>query len=109
MLSSATINSINALEPDIDYTALAASQQVDEEMAAYRIAIFGQVLEDVCFGPSNSTLLCDVSTGHPTPIIPASWRRRIFDAVHRLAHPSKTKTLIAAKFMWHGLHRDDGN
>ena len=79
-------------------------------MATYRTAISGLVLEDVRFGPGSSTLLCDVSNGHPRPIIPADWRRRIFDTIHGLAHPSirATKALMAAKFIWHGLRRDVG-
>ncbi|KAK3875588.1 hypothetical protein Pcinc_019547 [Petrolisthes cinctipes] len=95
----------------IDYKALAEAQKEDEEMAAYRTAISGLVLEDVRFGPGESTLLCDVSTHHPRPIIPATWRRRIFDTVHSLTHLSirMTKTMIAAKFVWHGLRRDVGN
>ena len=107
-LSRATINS---LEPGIDYKALADAQQVDAEMAAYRTAISGLVLDDVPFGPGRSTLLCDISTGQPRPIIPADWRRRVFDTVHGLAHPSirATKALMAAKFVWHGLRRDVGD
>ena len=79
-------------------------------MAAYRTAISGLVLKDVRFGSGSSTLLCDVSTGHPRPIIPADWRRRIFDTVHGLAHPSirAIKALMAAKLIWHGLRRDVG-
>lgn len=52
-------------------------------------------------------LLCDVSTGHPRPIVPAAWRRHVFDTVHGLAHPSvrATQTLIASKFVWHGLRK----
>ncbi|KAK3884912.1 hypothetical protein Pcinc_010841 [Petrolisthes cinctipes] len=83
----------------IDYKALAEVQKEDEEMAAYRTAISGLVLENVRFGPGESTLLCDVSTHHPRPIIPATWRRRIFDTVHGLTHLSirVIKTMIAAK------------
>lgn len=79
---------INALGPGIDYKALAEAQKEDEEMAAYRTTISGLVLEDVRFGSGESTLLCDVSTHRPRPIIPATWRRRIFDTVHGLPHPS---------------------
>ena len=107
-LSRATINT---LDPGIDYKTLAEAQRGDEKMAAYRTAISGLALEDVRFGPGSSTLLCDVSTGNPRPVIPADWRRRIFDTVHGLAHPfiRATKALMAAKFIWHGLRRDVGN
>ncbi|XP_050689003.1 uncharacterized protein LOC126981608 [Eriocheir sinensis] len=110
-LSRTAINTIHALAPGLDYTALAAAQEKDKEMPAYRTAISDLVLEDVPFGPANTTLLCDVSTGQPRPIIPAVWRRRVFDIVHNLAHPSirATKALMATKFMWHGLHKQVGN
>ena len=102
---------ISAVTAGIDYAALAAAQREDEEMLAYRTAISGLVLEDVRFGPANTTLLCDVSTGQPRPIIPSAWRRRLFEMVHGLAHPSirATKTLMAAKFMWHGLRKQVGD
>ena len=32
-------------------------------------------------------LLCDVSSGRRRPLIPLSWRRKVFQAVHTLAHP----------------------
>ena len=61
----------------IDYAAMATAQQQDDEMKAYRTAITGLVLEDVKFGPTNTTLLCDVSSGQPRPIVPSSWRRKV--------------------------------
>uniref|UniRef100_A0AAQ4R448 Integrase catalytic domain-containing protein n=1 Tax=Gasterosteus aculeatus aculeatus TaxID=481459 RepID=A0AAQ4R448_GASAC len=36
--------------------------------------------EDVVFGEAKTTLVCDVSTGSPRPIVPTGWRRRVFDA-----------------------------
>lgn len=107
-LSRATIN---VLAPGVDYVALAAAQRDDNEIHAYRTAISGLVLEDVQFGPADATILCDVSTGQPRPIVPAAWRRRIFDMVHGLSHPSirATKALMAAKFVWHGMRKQVGN
>ena len=48
----------------------------------------GLILEDVKFGPTNTTVLCDVSSGQPRPIVPSSWRRKVFEAVRNLSHPS---------------------
>ena len=109
-LSRARIDAVYALSPGVDYRALAAEQQTDPEMTAYRTALSGLVLEDIPIGPGNSTLLCDVSLGHPRPIVPAAWRRRVFDVVHSLSHPSirATRTLVADKFVWHGLRKDVG-
>lgn len=108
-LSRTLINAITT-ELDIDYKAMAAAQTEDPEISAYRTAITSLVLEDVPFGPTGTTLLCDVSTGQARPVVPSSWRRRVFEAVHNLSHPSirATRTLIANKFVWHGLQKQVG-
>ncbi|XP_059417312.1 uncharacterized protein LOC132152576 [Carassius carassius] len=66
------------------------------------------LMEDVMFGAANATLLCDVSTGQPRPMVPAAWRHKVFDAIHGLSHPGvKASTkLVGAKFVWPGLRRD---
>jgi len=91
----------------IDYSAMAQAQREDEEIPAYRTAVTSLVLEDVRFGPTGDTLLCDVSTGEPRPIVPTTWRRKVFEAIHNLSHPSvrATCTLISRKFMWHGIKK----
>lgn len=108
-LSRASIDSISA-HVGIDYSAMAKAQQDDEEIKAYRTAITNLTLEDIPFGVGDETILCDTSTGKPRPIVPSSWRRRIFEAVHNLSHPSirSTKELVAMKFMWHGLKKQVG-
>ena len=108
-LSRMVINSV-AGEVDIDYSAMAIAQREDEEINAYRTSITGLKFEDIPFGPSNTTLLCDVSTGTARPVVPSLWRRRVFEAVHNLSHPSirATRKLVGSKFVWHGLHKDVG-
>ena len=106
-LSKATIN---ALHEGIDYAAMAASQRVDPGIQAYRTTITGLKLEDVSFGPNGATLLCDTSDGQPRPVVPAGWRRKVFDLVHGLSHPSvrATRQLMASKFVWHGIRKEVG-
>ena len=79
-------------------------------MQAYHTATSSLQPEDIPFGPQGVTLLCDMSTGHPRPIVPATWRRKVFDIVHGLSHPSmrSTRKLIAAKFVWNGLQKLQG-
>ena len=71
----------------------------------------GLVLQDVQFGPTGSTLLCDVSTGHPRPIVPASFRKSVFDTIHGLSHPSirTTQKLLTDRYVWHGIRKQVGN
>ena len=66
---------INALHEGIDYTAMAECQRTDPDVQAYRTAITSFRLKDVPFSPSSTTLLCDISTGQPLPIVPPSWRQ----------------------------------
>ena len=51
-----------------------------------------------------------MSTGHARPIVPAGWKRRIFDLIHGLSHPSirTTRKLVATKFVWKGLQKEVG-
>jgi len=87
-LSRTRINSLHALLPGVYYTEMARAQATDPEMSTYRTAISGLVLEDIPFGTSGETLLCDVSTGQPRPVVPTEWRRHVFDTVHGLSHAS---------------------
>ena len=97
----------NAIEPGVDYHELAAAQDTDPDVQAYRTAITNLKITDVPFSNGSFSVLCNVSTGSARPIVPEAWRRRIFDTVHALAHPGArtTKRLVSAKFVWHGLNK----
>lgn len=91
----------------IDYAEMAADQRTDAEVQSLRSSESGLRLEDVVF-LDGTTLLCDVSIGAQRPVVPAVWRRRVFDAVHSLSHPGVKASvkLVAAKFVWPGLKKD---
>ena len=57
---------------------------------------------------SGKTLLVDTSTGVLRPLVPAAFRRQIFDAVHSLAHPGirATRRMIASRYVWPNLAAD---
>ena len=97
-----------AVHLGIDYTSMAGDQASDPEVQALRTAVTGLRLEDIKYDNVGATLLCDVSTGQPRPVVPGSWRRQVFDAVHGLAHPGRrtSQQLVAGKFVWHGLKKD---
>lgn len=99
---------VGSVHLGVDYTAMAADQLTDPGILEFRTAESGLRLEDVTFHDSGATLLCDVSTGRPRPMVPASWRRRVFDAVHSLSHPGVRASvkLVGAKFVWPGLRKD---
>ena len=52
--------------------------------------------------------MCDINTSRPRPLVPATFRRRIFDIVHGLSHHSirSTLKLINSKFVWHTMAKD---
>jgi len=110
-LSRTSINTVHQFAPGVDFTAMAAAQQSDQEMAAYRTAISGLKLQDVQFGPTNTTILCDISTGQPRPLVPASFCKTVFDTIHSLSHPfiRATQKLVTDRFVWHGIHKQVGN
>ena len=99
---------VGSMHLGLDYAAMAADQATDSDIQAYRTATTGLRLEDVVFDDVKSTLVCDVSMGQPRPMVPAGWRRRVFDTIHGLSHPGvKASTrLVGAKFVWPGLRRD---
>jgi hypothetical protein len=104
-------SSICALHTEIgvDYTAMAAAQRSDkEDMASYGRGTTGLRLQQIPFGDVGDTLLCDVSTGHPRPVVPSSFRRQAFDVTHGLSHPSirATGRLVASKFVWRHMRKD---
>ena len=77
-----------------------ATAQQDAEVQAYRTTTSSLQLKDISFGAQGVTLLCDMSTGRTMPIVPAGWRRQIFDSIHGSSHPSvlTTRKLMASKF-----------
>ncbi|XP_066964208.1 uncharacterized protein [Macrobrachium rosenbergii] len=60
----------------INYEDLAREQTADPETPAYRTAITSLKWRDVPLTPGGANLLCDVSTGQPCPLVPASRRRQ---------------------------------
>ena len=108
MLSRATIADVQL---GIECGAVATAQQQDAEVQAYCTATsLNLQVEDIPVGTQGFTLLCDMSTGCPRPIVPASWRCQVFDLIHSLSHPSvrTTRKLVANKFIWNGLQKQIG-
>jgi hypothetical protein len=102
--------SIEAISAGVNYEAMANDQRTNPDVQAYRTAITGLRFEDVPFGTSGLTLLCDISTGHPCPIVLANRRRTVFYMIHGLSHPGvrTTRRLVSRKFVWHGLSKQIG-
>ena len=89
---------------------MANSQKEYREVQVYRTADSSLNLEVIPFGTKGTTLLCDTSAGQPMPIVPTTWRCRVFHFVHSLFHlfVRATQKLMAANFVWHGLQKQVG-
>ena len=81
----------NAVHLDVDYAQMATDQLSDPEVQAYRTAVTNLQLAEVQFDSAGASLLCDISTGRPRPIVPDGWRWRIFDVIHGV-HPCRKPT-----------------
>ncbi|CAH8674423.1 unnamed protein product [Schistosoma haematobium] len=59
-------------------------------------------LKSVPIPHSDSTIICDTSTGTHRPFVPIVYRKRVFDCLHSLSHPGirATVKLIAERFVW---------
>jgi len=89
---------------------MASAQRVGPEVTACRTTETNLRLVDVPFGPTGETLFRDISRGQLRPIVPRSSRRRVFEAIHNLSHPSvrSSQKLVTSKFVWHNIRKDVG-
>lgn len=101
-------NAVNDVTLGLDFLAMARDQSQSPDIQAYRNATAsGLSLVDVQVTEYGPTMLCDVSTGQPRPIVPPHYRRTVFNIIHGLSHPGKrtTKKLIAQKYVWPGMRK----
>nr|VZI36753.1 unnamed protein product [Spirometra erinaceieuropaei] len=86
----------------IDFTLMAEAQRSDDELSQYRHKNSSLRLQDVPLPTGTGISTCDLSTGHERPFVPATLRRRVFNALHNLSHPGVRATvkLITDRFVW---------
>nr|VZI22549.1 unnamed protein product [Spirometra erinaceieuropaei] len=92
----------------IDFTLMAEAERSDDELSQYRHENSSLHLQDVPLPTGTGTITCDLSTGHERPFVPATLRRRVFNALHNLSHPGvrATAKLITDRFVWPNINRD---
>ena len=106
-LSRITIDAVE-LAQGVDYHAMALAQDSDDDIIHLRNDPATSLrLENVRLN-STTSLLCDTSTGVQRPVVPALFRRRVFDTVHGLSHPGirTTRRLLTSKFVWPRIAAD---
>jgi len=98
------LSRINVVEMPIitSMEELAKAQQEDDELKTLLEGNTSLKLRKFTISDTELTLYCDCSTDTIRPFVPKTLRRRIFEAVHNLAHPSgKTSSRqISQKFVW---------
>ena len=102
------LHSKNSVPSIIDFNTIAAAQQHDPELQQLQSSPTSLKLQPVPVPASNSTLLCDMSTGSPQPYVPSELRHTVFDAFHSLSHPGirATQHLITARYVWPKINSD---
>nr|XP_061802904.1 uncharacterized protein LOC133594166 [Nerophis lumbriciformis] len=93
-----------AVHVGLDFAQMAVDQANDPDIRALTAAAKGLQLPEVSFEDTGVTLLCDIATGWPRPVVPVVWRLRVFDLIHGLSQLSQR--LVFAKFIWRGLKKD---
>lgn len=105
-----TLSRADAIELPIIMSTeeLAQEQAKDPELTKLRESNTALQLQPLTLIGSNLPLYCDCSQGTIRPYVPDSLRKRIFDAVHGLAHPSGRATCqqIKQKFIWPKINQD---
>lgn len=88
------LSRVEVLSDTLDYTALAESQQEDDELKTFLQSDTGLQLKQIQLPGTDVSVFCDTMTPTARPFITKSLRRAAFIIVHRLSHPgikSKTK------------------
>ena len=102
------IHSLGLQNPGpVDLTAMAEAQATDPEIEGLRTNSSLR-LQPIPLASTDGTIICDVSKGHPRPVVPASFRRKVFDTLHRLSHPGirATVKLLTDRYVWRYINRD---
>ncbi|GFY54543.1 hypothetical protein TNIN_441431 [Trichonephila inaurata madagascariensis] len=88
--------------PPVDLKAIAEAQKGETELLDLQTIDNSLKLEKIEVPGSDVALICDTSMSRPRPFVPASERRRVFNALHGLSHPGSRATdrLISTRFLW---------
>ena len=71
----------------VDLGEIAKAQMEDTELHNLRSSPSSLVLKNIPLSLSESTIVCDTSTGVPRPFVPTKFCRAVFNSLHSLSHP----------------------
>ena len=97
-----SVASLELQSHEIDFDVLAAAQ------AGLQDELMDSSLKLEAVPWRGTRVLCDTSTGTFRPVVPVSFRRQIFNALHGLSHPGPrpSQRLISARYVWPGMKKD---
>ena len=93
----------------IDIVQLAKAQQSDDELIQLMNRADNSLQWSlITLDNSNSSIMCDNSTGQTRLFVPLKFRTEVFDSLHSLSHPGvrATKHLVNSHCIWPGMNKD---
>ena len=94
---------LNSARPAIiDFKAMATAQATDPELARLQSSTTTSLhFQTVPLAMSDTTIICDTSTGVFRPFVPVDFRQAVFHSLHSLSHPGirATQRLLTARYV----------
>ena len=102
------LSRVEELELSIDYQALAAAQEQDQELRELRQGTTSLQFKQIQIPGTTVPVTCDVSTPAARPFVTPQYRKAAFNSVHRLSHPGvkATAKLVTQRFVWPSVKAD---
>ena len=104
---------VSVIEYDaaINYKDLSNDQASDKELIRLRHSTTSNMKFHLLKTFDNVLVWCDISTGRKRPYVTEKYRRKVFNSLHGLGHPSHraTKPLINSRFVWQKMNTDIAN
>ena len=80
----------------IDWSTFATDQGTDLNIPLFATAITVLKIDHVMV--AGHSIVCNISSGLPRPLVPATWVQNVFDLIHSLSHPG-VKASCASSFV----------
>ena len=109
-LSRPTVSAIEYVAA-INYKNVSTVQASDKKFIRLRHSTSSNMEFRLLKTFDNVLVWYDSSTGRSRPYLTEKFRRKVFNSLHGLGHPSHraTKPLINSRFVWHKMNSDIAN
>ena len=102
------LSRIEEVTSAINFSALAESQALDEEVKKYLPPGTGLQLKKIHVPETYVALYCDVFTSTARPFVTQPFRQAVFNSLHQLSQPGikATVKLVTQRFVWPSIKAD---